>query len=213
MLGWIFQEHGFRWAVLAGLISAASPGQARLGETEPAIARRFGEPVATVPPPAALPAPLQARLTTRVYNVGGTKEGALVEVTLLDGTSVREFYFLEKEKSRKGENFNDPQVQVILEANAAGTAWESAGSSSWKRLDGAAIAERREVSPAVSLNPKIPLQAQLMVWIGLEVQSRSYGEFLASAQRERDTLRKQEEAEARKKREQEAAARDLLRGI
>jgi hypothetical protein len=213
MLGWIFQEKGFHWAVLAVLICAASPGQARLGETEAAIAQRFGAPVAIVPPPASLPASLQARLVTRVYNVGGNEEGALVEITLLDGTSVREFYFLEKEKSRKGENFNDPQVQIILEANAAGTAWESAGPSSWKRLDGAASAERREVSPAASLNPKISLQAQLMVWTGLEVQSRSYGEFLASAQRERETLRKQEQAEARKKREQEAAARDLLRGI
>jgi len=52
-----------------------------------------------------------------------------------------------------------------------------------------------------------------MTWTGLEVQSKSWGDFLASAQRELEALQKQQEAEARRKREQEAAARDLLRGI
>lgn len=189
------------------------PAQARLGEDEPALVRRFGEPLATVPAPATLPASLQARLVTRIYNVGGTKDGALVEVTLLEGVSVREFYFLEREKGKSGEIFNETQIQVILEANGGGSGWQSAGDSTWKRKDGAATALRKDVPPSVSLNPKIPLQTQLMTWTGLEVQSKSWGDFLASAQRELEALQKQQEAEARRKREQEAAARDLLRGI
>ena len=189
------------------------PAQARLGEDESALVRRFGEPLATVPAPATLPASLQARLVTRIYNVGGTKDGALVEVTLLEGVSVREFYFLEREKGKSGEIFNETQIQVILEANGGGSGWQSAGDSTWKRKDGAATALRKDVPPSASLNQKIPLQTQLMTWTGLEVQSKSWGDFLASAQRELEALQKQQEAEARKKREQEAAARDLLRGI
>jgi len=189
------------------------PAQARLGEDESALVRRFGEPLATVPAPATLPASLQARLVTRIYNVGGTKDGALVEVTLLEGVSVREFYFLEREKGKSGEIFNETQIQVILEANGGGSGWQPAGASAWKRKDGVATALRKDVPPSVSLNPKIPLQTQLMTWTGLEVQSKNWDEFLASAQRELETLQKQQEAEARRKREQEAAARDLLRGI
>jgi len=152
-------------------------------------------------------------LVTRIYNVGGNKDGALVEVTLLEGVSVREFYFLEREKGKSGEIFNETQIQVILEANGGGSGWQPAAASTWKRKDGAATALRKDVPPSVSLNPKIPLQTQLMTWTGLEVQSKSWDEFLASAQRELEALQKQQEAEARRKREQEAAARDLLRGI
>ena len=57
------------------------------------------------------------------------------------------------------------------------------------------------------------LAGQLMTWTGLEVQSKTWDEFLASAQRELETIQKQQEAEVRRKREQEAEARDLLRGI
>lgn len=195
---------------LAGLSFSC---HARLGEDETAISRRFGEPLATVPTPLTLPASLQARLVTRIYNVGGSKDGALVEVTLLEGTSVREFYFLEKEKEKSGGFFNEAQIQVILEANGADSGWESAGTAAWKRKDGAATAKRRAVSPSISLNPKIPLQTQLMIWTGLEVQSKTWDEFLASAQRELEAIQKQQEAEARRKKEQEAEARDLLRGI
>lgn len=195
------------------LVGLSFSCHARLGEDEAAISRRFGDPLATVPAPAGLPASLQARLVTRIYNVGGNKDGALVEVTWLEGASVREFYFLEKEKGKGGEFFNEAQIQIILEANGAGAGWESAGTAIWKRKDGAATAKRKATSPSVSLNPKIPLQTQLMTWTGLEVQSKTWDEFLASAQRELDAIQKQQETEARKKLEQEAAARDLLRGI
>ena len=151
------------------LIGLSVSCHARLGEEEAAISRRFGEPLATVPAPPSLPASLQARLVTRIYNVGASKDGALVEVTLLEGASVREFYFLEKEKGKDGESFNETQIQVILEANGAGSGWESAGTAAWKRKDGAATAKRKAVSPSISLNPKIPLQTQLMTWTGLEV--------------------------------------------
>lgn len=195
------------------LVGLSFSCHARLGEDETAISRRFGEPLATVPAPPTLPASLQARLVTRIYNVGGGKDGALVEVTLLEGASVREFYFLEKEKGKGGDFFNETQIQIILEANGAGFGWESAGTAAWKRKDGAATAQRKASSPSVSLNPKIPLQTQLMIWTGLEVQSKTWDEFLASAQREVEAIQKQQEAEARRKREQEAEARDLLRGI
>lgn len=213
MVASMWQVIRLRCELVAALFVMALPCHARLGEDEAAVVRRFGESIATVPAPATLPASLQSRLITRIYNVGGNKDGALVEVTFLEGISVREFYFLEKEKGRAGEKFNDAQVQIILEANRGGSGWESSGASSWRRQDGAATAQRKEASPAVSLNPKIPLQTQLMTWSGLEVQSRSWNEFLASAQRELEAMHRQQEAEARKKREQEAAARDLLRGI
>lgn len=195
------------------LIGLSVSCHARLGEEEAAISRRFGEPLATVPAPPSLPASLQARLVTRIYNVGASKDGALVEVSLLEGASVREFYFLEKEKGKDGESFNETQIHVILEANGAGSGWESAGTAAWKRKDGAATAKRKAVSPSISLNPKIPLQTQLMTWTGLEVQSKRWDEFLTSAQRELEAIQKQQETEIRRKREQEAEARDLLRGI
>lgn len=213
MAGWRWQVVSPKGGWWAALVVVAFPCYARLGEDEAAIARRFGEPIATVPAPATLPASLQGRLVTRIYNVGGTKEGALVEVTLLQGTSVREFYFLEREKGRSGESFNEAQVQIILEANSAGLGWETASPLSWKRKDSAAVARRMEVAPSVSLNPRIPLQTQLMIWTGLEVQSRTWEDFLASTQRELEAIQKQQAAEDRKKREQEAEARNLLRGI
>ena len=194
-------------------LGCVSPLQARLGESEAAVARRFSEPLATVPAPANLPKNLQTRLITRVYNVGGKKDGALIEVTFLEGVSVREFYFLEREKARASEKMNDTQIRFILEANAGDSAWESSGNSSWKRKDSLAKAELRETPPTVSLNPNIPLQTQLLIWTGLELQSKNWEDFLSSAQRELENLKKQQEAEARKKSEQEAAARDLLRGI
>jgi len=202
------------WSIVLALgLGSVPPLQARLGENEAAIARRFAEPLATIPAPANLPKSLQSRLVTRVYSVGGKKDGALIEVTFLEGVSAREFYFLEKEKIRSSEKMNDTQIRFILEANAGDSAWEAQGSSAWKRKDGAAKAELRETTPSVSLNPNIPLQTQLLLWTGLELQSKSWEDFLNSAQRELETLKKQQDAEARKKSEQEAAARDLLRGI
>lgn len=191
----------------------SSPLQARLGENEAAVTRRFGEPLATVPAPASLPKTLQSRLVTRIYPVGGKKDGALIEVTFLEGVSAREFYFLEQEKARIPEKLNETQVQLILEANAGDSGWEATSRSGWRRKDGTAKAEIREVSPSVSLNPNIPLQTQLLLWSGLELQSKSWEDFLTSAQRELEAAKKQQEAEARKKSQQEAEARDLLRGI
>ena len=202
------------WGTIPGLILLfTTPVEARLGENEAAIGRRFGEPLATVPAPSQLPASLQARLVTRIFAVAGKQDGALVEVTLLEGISVREFYFLEREKGKAGDKFNDPQIQIILEANGAGSSWEPTGSTAWKRKDGLATAQRSEGSPSVSLNPKIPLQTQLMTWVGLEVVSKRWEDFLVSAQRELEAIQKAQEAELRKKREQEAEAQDLLRGI
>ena len=101
----------------------------------------------------------------------------------------------------------------VKSAPAGGASAESSGNSSWKRKDSLAKAELRETPPTVSLNPNIPLQTQLLIWTGLELQSKNWEDFLSSAQRELENLKKQQEAEARKKSEQEAAARDLLRGI
>jgi len=186
---------------------------ARLGENEAAIARRFGDPLATLPAPANLPKNLQNRLVSKIYSVGGKKDGALIEVTFLEGFSASEFYFLEGEKAKTAEALNAMQIQYILEANAGDSSWESTGSTSWKRKDGLAKAALRETTPSVSLNPNVPLQTQLLLWSGIEIDSKGWEDFLSSSQRELDNLKKQQEAEARKKSEQEAAARDLLRGI
>lgn len=187
--------------------------QARLGENESAIVRRFGEPLATVPTPSSLPKTLQGQLITRVYNVGGKKDGALIEVTFLKGSSVREYYFLEREKTRPTDTLNETQIRLILEANAETSSWEPSGNSRWKRKDGGAKAEVREGEPSVSLNPNVPLQTQLFVWSGLEIQSKAWEDFLNRVQNELETAKKQQEAEARKKSQQEAEARDLFRGI
>lgn len=187
--------------------------QARLGENEAAIVRRFGEPLATLPISTYLPKNLPIRPVSKIYSVGGKKDGALVEVTFLEGVSACEFYFLEGEKAKTPERLNDTQIQLILEANAGDSSWESGGGTQWKRKDGLAKALLRETTPSVSLNPNIPLQTQLLIWSGIEIKSKGWEDFLITAQRELDTLRKQQEAEARKKSEQEAAARDLLRGI
>lgn len=186
---------------------------ARLGESETAIVRRFGEPLATLPAPANLPKNLQNRLVSKIYSVGGKKDGALIEVTFLEGVSASEFYFLESEKAKTTEKLNDTQIQFILEANAGDSAWEPTGATGWKRKDGTAKATLRETTPSVSLNPNVPLQTQLLLWSGIEIDSKVWEDFLSSAQRELDNLKRQQEAEARKKSEQEAAAKDLLRGI
>ena len=186
---------------------------ARLGENEAAIVRRFGEPLATLPTPTNLPKNLPTRPISKIYSVGGKKDGALVEVTFLEGISACEFYFLEGEKAKTPERLNEMQIQLILEANAGESSWEPMGGTRWKRKDGSAKAILRETTPSVSLNPNIPLQTQLLIWSGIEIESKGWEDFLAIAQRELDTLRKQQEAEARKKSEQEAAAKDLLRGI
>jgi len=199
--------------VMAVLLFFLPRLQARLGENEAAITRRFGEPLATLPAATNLPKNLQKQLVSRIYGVGGKKDGALVEVTFLEGISTCEFYFLEGEKAKGPEKLNETQIQFILEANAGDSGWESTGGTSWKRKDGSAKAVLRETTPSVSLNPKIPLQTQLLIWSGIEIESKNWEDFLTSAQRELDALRKQQEAEARKKSEQEAAARDLLRGI
>jgi hypothetical protein len=187
--------------------------QARLGEDETAIGRRFGEPIATLAAPENLPSNLRSRLVSKIYSVAGKKDGALVEVTFLEGRSVREFYFLEKEKSRPELQLNDTQTKFILDANSGNSSWESLGRSQWTRKDGQAKAERRETAPSVSLNANVPLQTQLLLWSGLELQSKNWQDFLAAAQRELELQKKQQEAEARKKTEQEDADRDLLRGI
>lgn len=208
--------HRTVWAgfLMLGLgLALPSPSQARLGETETAITKRFGDSLATLPAPANLPKKLQNRLVSKIYAVGGKKDGALVEITFLEGISASEFYFLEGEKAKTPERLNETQIQMILEANAGNSSWESLGGSAWRRQDGSARAQIRETTPSVSLNPNIPLQTQLLVWSGLEIKSKDWDDFLTSAQRELDHLRKQQEAEARRKSEQEAAARDLLRGI
>jgi len=198
---------------LALSLLGAATLQARLGEDEAAIERRFGEPIASLAAPENLPSNLRSRLFSKIYSVAGKKDGALVEVTFLEGKSVREFYFLEREKSRTDLQLNDTQTNFILEANAGSSSWENSGRSQWMRKDGQAKAERRETAPSVSLNANVPLQTQLLLWSGLELQSKNWQDFLAAAQRELELQKKQQEAEARKKTEQEDAARDLLRGI
>jgi len=205
-------KHWLVTAVIIGLFLTPNI-HARLGENETAIARRFGDPLATLPAPANLPKNLQTRLVSRIYSVAGKKDGALIEVTFLEGVSACEFYFLEGEKAKTPEKLNDAQIQFILEANAGDSTWESTGASSWKRKNGSAKAVLRETTPSVSLNPNIPLQTQLLLWSGIEVESKGWNDFLIVAQQELNTLKKQQEAEARKKSEQEAASRDLLRGI
>ena len=99
-------------------IFVASNGYARLGETSEAIEKRFNEAVRLVPASSTLPKKLQDRVATRIYQIGANRDGALVEITFLDGVSSREFYFLEREKSQTSRGLNDAQIRFILEVNA-----------------------------------------------------------------------------------------------
>ena len=95
-------------------ILIASNGYARLGETFAAIEKRFNDPIRLVPTTSAIPKKFQDRVTTRIYAIGGHQDGALVEITFLDGVSSREFYFLEREKSQTSRGLNDAQIRFIL---------------------------------------------------------------------------------------------------
>jgi len=193
--------------------------QARLGETTSAIEKRFNDPVRTVAQDPSLPKKLQDRVTKQIYQIAGNQEGALIEVTFLDGVSCREFYFLEREKSQISRGFNDAQVRFILEANAQGSGWDvspstkSKGSTSWERKDQTAVAEFKVMVPSINLNPALPLQSQLLIWSGIELHNKAWDDFMAQAESEISNFRKQQAIEAKKKNEQELADQQLLQGI
>ena len=201
------------------LMFSAEQSQARLGETSAAIEKRFNDPIRKVPHDPSLPKKLQDRVTKQVYQIAGNQEGALIEVTFLDGVSCREFYFLEREKSQISRGFNDAQVRFILEANAQGSVWfvapstKSNGSTSWKRKDQTAVAEFKEMVPSINLNPALPLQSQVLIWSGIELHNKAWDDFMAQAESEISNLRKQQAIEAKKKIEQELADQQLLQGI
>jgi hypothetical protein len=204
------------------VFSAAFPvnqALARLGESEIAIEKRFGEPQRSVPQDANLPKKLQERASTRVYQIAGNQDGALIEVTFLDGKSCREFYFLEREKSQTSRGLNDAQVRFILEVNAQGSGWDPSSSgkanhsTSWKRKDREALAEFRETAPSINLNQAVPLQSQLLIWSGIEVRAKAWDDFTQLAETEIATLRKQQAIEAKKRLQQEMADQQLLQGI
>jgi hypothetical protein len=200
-------------------IFVASNGYARLGETFAAIEKRFNDPIRLVPTTSAIPKKFQDRVTTRIYQIGGNQEGALVEITFLDGVSSREFYFLEREKSQTSRGLNDAQIRFILEVNAQGSSWDACApekanrGTSWKRQDQAASAKFQDTQPTINLNSTTPLESQLLIWSGIELRAKRWDDFINQAETEMANLRKQQALEAKKKLEQELADQQLLQGI
>ena len=200
-------------------ILIASNGYARLGETFAAIEKRFNDPIRLVPTTAAIPKKFQDRVTTRIYAIGGNQDGALVEITFLDGVSSREFYFLEREKVQTSRGLNDAQIRFILEVNAQGSSWDTCApektnrGTSWKRQDQAASANFQDTQPAINLNSNSPLESQLLIWSGIELRAKRWDDFMKQAEIEMANLRKQQALEAKKKLEQELADQQLLQGI
>ena len=209
------------WVGLLILLFLFSSNQAiaRLGESEIAIEKRFGEPQRSLPQDANLPKKLQERVSTRVYQIGGNPDGALIEITFLDGKSCREFYFLEREKSQTSRGLNDAQVRFILDANSQDSSWDpsstgnSKSSTLWKRKDQAAVAQFREMAPSFNRNQSVPLQSQLLIWSGIEVRAKAWDDFTQEAETEISSLRKQQAIEAKKRLQQEALDQQLLQGI
>jgi hypothetical protein len=200
-------------------ILVASNGYARLGETFTAIEKRFNDPIRLVPASSAIPKKFQDRVTTRIYQIGGNQEGALVEITFLDGVSSREFYFLEREKSQTSRGLNDAQIRFILEVNAQGSSWDACAPEksnrgiSWKRKDESASARFQDTQPTINLNSNSPLESQLLIWSGIELRAKRWDDFMNQAETEMANLRKQQALEAKKKLEQELADQQLLQGI
>jgi hypothetical protein len=200
-------------------ILIASNGYARLGETFAAIEKRFNDPIRLVPAGSAIPKKFQDRVTTRIYQIGGNQDGALVQITFLDGVSSREFYFLEREKSQTSRGLNDAQIRFILEVNAQGSSWDACAPEksnrgiSWKRKDESASAKFQDTQPTINLNSTTPLESQLLTWSGIELQSKRWDDFMNQAEIEMANAKKQQALEAKKKLEQELADQQLLQGI
>ena len=200
-------------------ILIASKGYARLGETFAAIEKRFNDPIRLVPTSSAIPKKFQDRATTRIYAIGGNQDGALVEITFLDGVSSREFYFLEREKIQTSRGLNDAQIRFILEVNAQGSSWDACApertnrGTSWKRQDQAASAKSQDTQPTINLNSTTPLESQLLTWSGIELQSKRWDDFMNQAEIEMANAKKQQALETKKKLEQELADQQLLQGI
>ncbi len=200
-------------------IFVASNGYARLGETFAAIEKRFNDPIRLVPTTSAIPKKFQDRVTTRIYQIGGNQEGALVEITFLDGVSSREFYFLEREKSQTSRGLNDAQIRFILEVNAQGSSWDACAPEksnrgiSWKRKDESASARFQDTQPTINLNSNSPLESQLLIWSGIELCAKRWDDFMNQAEIEMANAKKQQALEAKKKLEQELADQQLLQGI
>ena len=212
-------SHWVRGTLFCLSFFAVSSGFARLGETSTAIEKRFNDPIRTVPPSSAVPKKFQDRVTTGIYRIGGNQDGALVEVTFLDGISSREFYFLEREKSQTSRGLNDAQIRFILEANTQGSIWEACAAeklnrgTSWKRQDQAANARFQDIQPTINLNSTTPLESQLLTWSGIELRAKGWDDFMNQAETEMENLKKQQALETRKKLEQEQADQQLLQGI
>jgi hypothetical protein len=208
-----------RLILLCISILIASNGYARLGETFAAIEKRFNDPIRLVPTTSAIPKKFQDRVTTRIYKIGGNQDGALVEITFLDGVSSREFYFLEREKIQTSRGLNDAQIRFILEVNAQGSSWDACApektnrGTSWRRQDQAASAKFQDTQPTINLNSTSPMESQLLIWSGIELRAKRWDDFMNQAEIEMANLRKQQALEAKKKLEQELADQQLLQGI
>src|SRR5262249_28378311 len=84
--------------------------EARLGETEPQIQQRYGNPITLLPSHAGDPGP------TKCYSA----DGFIISITYVNGGSVREIF----SKTNKTK-LTDAEIQNTLKANTGNSPWKA----------------------------------------------------------------------------------------
>ena len=117
------------WLLIVAVALAPFQSQARLGEDEVAIGKRYGRVIHSGPSPIK-------GVTFHAYLVGGM----MIVVGFWDGKSVVEQY-----GKADDSKLSDTEVQVLMSANAGGKTWKLSdaveiGKKNWVLEDGSILA-------------------------------------------------------------------------